>query len=65
MALRELILCMRGHTVSYVIIDTKISVDPTITVDEGHAISARVKEILMNHFEEVHDVHVHVNPYYD
>lgn len=54
----------RSHG-SYVIIDTKISVDPTITVDEGHAISARVKEILMNHFEEVHDVHVHVNPYYD
>nr|WP_289039482.1 cation diffusion facilitator family transporter [uncultured Allobacillus sp.] len=53
----------RSHG-SYVIIDTKISVDPTITVDEGHSIAARVKEVLIDDFEEVHDVHVHVNPYH-
>ncbi|RPF53213.1 cation diffusion facilitator family transporter [Aquisalibacillus elongatus] len=52
----------RSHG-SYVIIDVKISVDPQITVDEGHSIAARVKEHLMDEHEEVQDVYVHVNPY--
>ncbi|MET3683863.1 cation diffusion facilitator family transporter [Alkalibacillus flavidus] len=50
---------------SYVIIDVKISVDPTITVDEGHGIAARVKERLMEDHHEVQDVYVHVNPYHE
>lgn len=49
---------------SYVIIDVKISVAPEITVDDGHAIAARVKERLMDDHEEVQDVYVHVNPYH-
>ncbi|GEN46074.1 cation diffusion facilitator family transporter [Alkalibacillus haloalkaliphilus] len=49
---------------SYVIIDVKISVDPNITVDEGHSIAARVKEKLMEDHHEVQDVYVHVNPYH-
>lgn len=48
---------------SYVIIDLKISVDPNISVYEGHAIAARVKEKLIEKHEQVHDVNVHVNPY--
>ncbi|NIK12041.1 cation diffusion facilitator family transporter [Alkalibacillus almallahensis] len=50
---------------SYVIIDVKISVDPNITVDEGHSIAARVKERLMEDHQEVQDVYVHVNPYHE
>jgi cation diffusion facilitator family transporter len=53
----------RSHG-SYVIIDAKISVDSTITVDEGHTIAVNVKERLMNQHGEVQDVHVHVNPYH-
>ncbi|GAA0452010.1 cation diffusion facilitator family transporter [Alkalibacillus silvisoli] len=49
---------------SYVIIDVKISVDPNITVDEGHSIAARVKGKLMEDHHEVQDVYVHVNPYH-
>ncbi|MGM8216090.1 cation diffusion facilitator family transporter [Bacillaceae bacterium W0354] len=49
---------------SYVIIDIKISVNPNITVDEGHAIAARVKEKLISDHEQVQDVYVHVNPYH-
>ncbi|TFB21768.1 cation transporter [Filobacillus milosensis] len=49
---------------SYVIIDVKISVDPEITVDEGHSIAAKLKERLIEQHEEVHDVYVHVNPYH-
>ncbi|QOR65658.1 cation transporter [Cytobacillus suaedae] len=48
-----------GH---YVIVDIKISVDPHITVEEGHKIGKEVKEKLIN-VSNVQDVFVHVNPY--
>jgi cation diffusion facilitator family transporter len=47
----------------YVIIDIKISVDPTITVQHGHSIAARTKVALIQQHTEVEDVLVHVNPY--
>jgi cation diffusion facilitator family transporter len=49
-----------GH---YVIVDAKISVNPRITVLEGHDIAKAVKHELMNKFFHVSDVFVHVNPY--
>jgi len=49
-----------GH---YVIVDAKISVNPRITVLEGHDIAKAVKQELMNKFSHVSDVFVHVNPY--
>jgi len=49
-----------GH---YVIVDAKISVNPRITVLEGHDIAKAVKHELMNKFTHVSDVFVHVNPY--
>lgn len=49
-----------GH---YVIVDTKIAVDPEMSVEEGHSIGKMVKERLMQEHEHVHDVLVHVNPY--
>lgn len=48
---------------SYVIIDIKISVNPKITVRDGHSIAAKVKEILLNKHTDIEDVFVHVNPY--
>ncbi|SFP93590.1 cation diffusion facilitator family transporter [Salibacterium halotolerans] len=48
-----------GH---YVIIDIKIAVDPSITVQEGHDIGKRVKEHLLVD-EKVKDVFVHINPH--
>lgn len=48
-----------GH---YVIIDLKISVDPYITVEDGHLIGKQVKAKLMEN-KEVQDVFVHINPY--
>jgi cation diffusion facilitator family transporter len=50
-----------GH---YVIVDLKISVDPFITVEEGHKIGKNVKEQLLEH-SQVQDVLIHVNPYKD
>ncbi|MBN2910092.1 cation transporter [Polycladomyces sp. WAk] len=49
-----------GH---YVIVDVKIAVDPQITVEQGHQIGKRVKHTLMDRFDHVSDVLVHVNPY--
>ncbi|KMJ60268.1 cation transporter [Bacillus sp. LL01] len=48
-----------GH---YVIIDLKISVDPFMTVEDGHHIGKKVKAKLMEN-KEVQDVFVHINPY--
>ncbi|MGM9923734.1 MAG: cation diffusion facilitator family transporter [Bacillus sp. (in: firmicutes)] len=47
-----------GH---YVIVDLKISVDPKLTVEQGHAIGKRVKARLLQQ-PNIHDVFVHINP---
>mgnify|MGYP001486714581 CR=1 FL=1 len=49
-----------GH---YVIVDVKISVNPKISVMEGHGIAKAVKQELMRRHEHVTDVLIHVNPY--
>ncbi len=49
-----------GH---YVIVDIKISVNPKISVWEGHDVAKSVKQQLMKKFIHVSDVFVHVNPY--
>lgn len=49
-----------GH---YVIVDVKISVNPKLTVYEGHEIAKQVKQLLINKYSHVSDVFVHVNPF--
>lgn len=49
-----------GH---YVIVDVKISVNPKLTVHEGHEIGKQVKHLLIKKHAHVSDVFVHVNPY--
>jgi cation diffusion facilitator family transporter len=49
-----------GH---YVIVDVKISVNPRISVMEGHDIAKHVKHLLLSRFIHVSDVFIHVNPY--
>jgi cation diffusion facilitator family transporter len=49
-----------GH---YVIVDVKISVNPKISVHEGHDIAKHAKQQLMKRFIHVSDVFIHVNPY--
>jgi cation diffusion facilitator family transporter len=48
-----------GH---YIIVDIKISVPATLSVEEGHEIGKKVKNELMK-IEDIEDVLVHVNPY--
>lgn len=56
----ELLAREHGH---YVIVDIKIAVDPTISVEEAHSIGKNVKQSLMDQHNYVHDVLVHMNPY--
>jgi cation diffusion facilitator family transporter len=49
-----------GH---YVVVDVKISVNPRISVLEGHDIARSVKQRLLERFPNVSDVFTHVNPY--
>ncbi len=49
-----------GH---YLILDIKVGVEPTITVEEGHRIGKNVKQHLLLQFSNVRDVLVHINPY--
>lgn len=46
----------------YVIVDIKIAVHPQISVEDGHAIGKKVKNVLMED-GYIHDVRVHINPY--
>jgi cation diffusion facilitator family transporter len=56
----DLLARLHGH---YVIIDLRISVDPSLTVLEGHTIGKNVKRLLVERFQNVEDVFVHLNPY--
>lgn len=49
-----------GH---YVVVEVKISVNPRISVAEGHDIAKTAKNLLMKRFIHVSDVFIHVNPY--
>lgn len=55
----ELHARQHGH---YVIIDLKISVDPYMTVEEGHRVGKMVKKSLLEQ-RAVENVFVHINPY--
>lgn len=48
---------------SYIVIDIKISVDPNLTVKQGHDIAHILKNNLQSTHDEVADVFVHINPY--
>jgi cation diffusion facilitator family transporter len=44
------------------IVDIKILVDRHLTVEEGHTIASRVREMLMKEYGSIQDVVVHVEP---
>lgn len=59
-AVDELRAREQGH---YVIVDIKLSVNPRISVQDGHDIAKTVKQTLMKRFTHVSDVFIHVHPY--
>lgn len=56
----ELLARTHGH---YIVIDIKVSVDPNISVEEGHLISKKVKQGLLTNHRDIKKVFVHINPY--
>ncbi|AOM82530.1 cation diffusion facilitator family transporter [Salisediminibacterium beveridgei] len=56
----ELLARTHGH---YMIVDIKVSVEPSITVEDGHTISKQVKKCLTKEFQSIQNVFVHINPY--
>jgi divalent metal cation (Fe/Co/Zn/Cd) transporter len=50
----------QGH---YVMVDVKISVNPRITIYEGHEIAKTIKQVLMKRFSHIVEVMVQVFPY--
>ena len=49
---------------SYWIVDVKISVNPDITVLQGHQITKAVKVAILQRHAEVYEILVHVNPFF-
>lgn len=50
-----------GH---YIIVDLRISIDYKKTIKEGHDLSRKIKYALMDKFDNIHEVLIHLNPYY-
>lgn len=50
---------------SKLIVDLKIGVNPSLTVEKGHSIAAQTKEFIMKNNPDIKDVLIHVNPYYE
>jgi len=50
-----------GH---YILVDLRISIDHFITIKEGHDLSHSIKQQLMDHFDNIKEVLIHLNPYF-
>lgn len=50
-----------GH---YVLVDLRISIDHFKTIKEGHDLAKSIKEKLMDKYDNVEEVLIHLNPYF-
>lgn len=50
-----------GH---YVLVDIRIGIAGDLTVQEGHVISSHLRNLIMEHNEDVDEVLIHLNPWY-
>ncbi|MFB6467341.1 cation diffusion facilitator family transporter [Cytobacillus sp. Hz8] len=51
-----------GH---YVLVDLRISIDHSKTIKEGHDLSRKIKQLLMSHYDNIEEVLIHLNPYFE
>lgn len=51
-----------GH---YILVDLRVSVLGTLTVQEGHDIIRKIKQRIMDEHEDVAEVLIHLNPWYE
>lgn len=47
---------------SYCLVELNVVVDKSLTIGQGHDQAKLVRSHVMDHFQEVHDVRVHVCP---
>jgi len=59
---RELHLLRSRRMGHNALVDVHIQVSPKLSVSEGHHISERVEKALINKFDEINDVTVHIDP---
>ncbi|MCA9451045.1 MAG: cation transporter, partial [Nitrospira sp.] len=46
----------------HVFMDLSVHVDPTLSVEKAHGLATRIEEHLIDHFESLEDVVVHIEP---
>ncbi|WP_391205313.1 cation diffusion facilitator family transporter [Psychrobacillus sp. L4] len=51
-----------GH---YIIVDVRVSLPATLSIQEGHDVSKEIKKAIINRYSNVEEVLVHVNPWYE
>ena len=50
-----------GH---YVLVDLRIAIPAMLTVQDGHDISSKIRNLIMNEYADVDEVLIHLNPWY-
>lgn len=50
-----------GH---YVLVDLRIGISGTLTIQEGHDISSKIRDLIINEHVDVDEVLIHLNPWY-
>jgi len=61
----DLHLLRTRHTGGHVLVDVHVNVDAAVSISEGHYVSEMVRSRLLEEFEEVTDVTVHIDPEHD
>jgi cation diffusion facilitator family transporter len=49
----------------YIIMDVRVSIPAELSIQEGHDISRRIKQVIMESDKNVKEVLIHLNPYYE
>lgn len=50
-----------GH---YVLVDLRIAIPATLTVQDGHDISSKIRNMIITEYSDVDEVLIHLNPWY-
>ncbi|WP_336772645.1 cation diffusion facilitator family transporter [Paenibacillus sp. MMO-58] len=48
----------------YVMIDVRVGIPGELTIQEGHDVSRKIKQIILDHHKDVEEVLIHLNPWY-
>ncbi|MFJ7936212.1 cation diffusion facilitator family transporter [Sporosarcina sp. NPDC096371] len=51
-----------GH---YILVDLRIGVHGQLTIQQGHDVSRTIRDTIMEHHDDVDEVLIHLNPWYD